>query len=115
MKRLLFLLTLLFLLPPELNSQSSTLVTWTNVTVGTGSTVVSARTNRRFVMLQNYSDVVIYCKFSATAVVGEGIALNPQPSANQAGGSFLFDVSIPTGPLNCINGTGSKVVLLGEG
>lgn len=89
----------------------------TVVNVGATSTAVSTRDTRRLLMLQNYSDVTIYCKAGGRdAVVGEGWILNPQPAADQAGGAVFFDIVVPTGAVNCIHGgSGDKVLSKTEG
>jgi hypothetical protein len=88
-----------------------------NVNVAATSTTVSTRDTRRILILQNYSDATIYCKSGgATAVVGEGLVLNPSGTVGQAGGAFFFDVVVPTGTINCINGgSGNKVLVVTEG
>lgn len=81
------------------------------VSVGTASTtVLAAKTDRRFLLLINDSDTTIYCTISSIpAVVGRGARLN----AN--GGSLFMDVVVPSGGINCINGTGSKNLIPLEG
>lgn len=85
------------------------LTTQTTVNVQDLSTTVSARASRRFIILHNASDVTIYCKFGATALVGEGLTL-------LAAGGFIFDDVVPTGELNCVTDSGTdKPVTLSEG
>jgi microcystin-dependent protein len=117
MKKLigLILFLLLSLFQPKLFAADVTPV-HTVIAVAATSTAVSARATRRMLVIQNVSDASISCKFGAAAVVTEGIVLNPQGAAGQAGGSLFFDVAVPVGALNCIHGgSGTKNVLLTEG
>lgn len=83
-----------------------------NVTTSTGE-VLAASTDRKWALIINDSDVVIYCKIAAAAVLNEGIRLN----AN--GGSFEISPQLGnfvTGAINCIHGgAGNKVLLVVEG
>lgn len=83
-----------------------------NVTTSTGEALV-ANTSRRWLLIENDSDTVIYCKVGVAAVLNQGIRLN----AN--GGSWELSPSMGnynTGAVNCIHGgTGNKVLLVTEG
>jgi hypothetical protein len=81
------------------------------VAVGTSSTeVVPANADRRFLLLINDSDTVIYCSLTGTAaVVNQGTRLN----AN--GGNLLLDTAVPGTAINCIHGgAGNKTLLRTE-
>jgi len=113
---LLFLFVLIFWGPTYSARAADVKVSQTMVNVAATSTVVSSRDTRRLLILQNASDTTISCKFGATAVATQGIILNPQPAASQAGGAIFFDVAVPTGVLNCIHGgSGNKAISLIEG
>lgn len=115
MKR--FILFLLLIFWPPLIFAADVRLVFSTVNVTTSSAAVSTRASRRILILQNYSDTTIYCKSGGVAaVVGEGMTMNPQPAANQAGGAFMFDIAVPTGTVNCIHGgSGNKVLIVGEG
>ena len=89
----------------------------TAVDVATTSTQVLAGVTsfdkRRWVLIINDSDVTIYCKLGAVAVVNEGIRINA------SGGSFEMSTSIRNvdlRALNCIHGgAGTKTMLVSEG
>jgi len=74
------------------------------VAISTSSTnVLAAKEDRRILILVNDSDTTIYCTLDSTpAVVGRGVRLNSN------GGTLFMDTAVPTGAINCINGSGSK-------
>lgn len=91
-----------------------TAITHSVLTVTTTSQqVLAANPDRKYAMLINDSDTVIYIKIGAPAVVGEGIRLNPN------GGSYEMSSAIGnlhTGAINAIHGgTGTKNLLIAEG
>lgn len=83
------------------------------VTIGATSTEVRpANENRRYLLLVNDSDAVLYIKFGAAAVMNQGIRIN----AN--GGSLeLSEImgNMYHGAINGISQAGSKVLLVTEG
>lgn len=82
-----------------------------NVTVANGEALATSE-DRKWALIINDSDTVIYCKVGAAAVLNEPIRLN----AN--GGSFEISPQLgnfATGAINCIHGgTGNKVLLVVE-
>jgi hypothetical protein len=93
---------------------SLTAITHSVLTVTTTSQqALAANPDRKYAMLINDSDTVIYIKIGAPAVVGEGIRLNPN------GGSYEMSSAIGnlhTGAINAIHGgTGNKNLLVLEG
>lgn len=109
-------LSLFFLLIASTVFAADVQVTHTMVNVTTSSAAVSSRESRRFIMVMNMSDTTISCKFGATAVVSEGMVLNPAPASGQAGGTVLLDTQVPLGALNCIHGgSGNKAISITEG
>lgn len=79
----------------------------TDVTVGTSTVeLAAANANRTYLLLVNDSDVAIYIKFGAAAVLNEGIRIN----AN--GGSL--EVSPRNGNLDtrAVNGIASAITKL---
>ncbi len=88
--------------------------TQVGVDVTTTSTeVLAANTVRRWALIINDSDVVVYCKVGLAAVLNEFLRLN----AN--GGSFEISNALEnynSAAINCIHGgTGNKVILVAEG
>ncbi len=71
--------------------------------------IVPAAGSRQLLILQNDSDVTIYCKLDgSTAVAGQGLRLD------SGGGSVFFDqpASMPKADVTCIHGgTGNKSLL----
>lgn len=99
--------------PVELTG-SLTAITHSVLTVTTTSQqALAANPDRKYAMLINDSDTVIYIKIGVLAVVGEGIRLNPN------GGSYEMSSAIGnlyTGAINAIHvGTGNKNLLVLEG
>lgn len=88
-------------------------LTHSAVTVGATTTkVLDANTARKYVILVNDSDAVLYIKIGANAVMNEGIRIN----AN--GGSYEMSINLGnlgTGQVNAISQAGSKVLLVTEG
>src|ERR1043166_4219968 len=101
MKKLFFILSLLFIPIPAFAVDVT--VTHTMVNVTATSAAVTSRESRRLLILENISDATISCKFNVTAVVGEVIVLNPQPASGQSGGGLFLDAAIPMGPLFCVH------------
>jgi len=93
----------------------SGVITPTHTAVTAGATTTAAlavNANRKYALLVNDSDEVIYIKLGAAAVLNEGIRLN----AN--GGSYEMSNSIgnlTTGAINCISTSGGKILLATEG
>ena len=112
-------LTLCFvLLLPSLVSAGEAVTPFqTSIAVGASSTVVSGKTTRKLLILQNASDTAIWCSVDGTAAaVGLGIGLDQQPGAGRPGGGVFFDVVTPIGTVNCIHGSsGDKFLTLIEG
>lgn len=86
----------------------------TAVAVGVATTVaLAANTARRYAMLINDSDAVMYAKLGSAAVLNTGIRLNPN------GGSYEMSAemgNLYTGAINVIHGaTGTKNLLIEEG
>jgi hypothetical protein len=82
------------------------------VTTATGA-ALAANVNRKYALLVNDSDTVIYIKIGANAVANQGIRLN----AN--GGSYEMSNALGnlnTGAINAIHaGSGNKTLLVTEG
>lgn len=75
-------------------------------------TVVAANANRKYALLQNDSDTVMYIKIGATAALSQGIRL----AANGGYYEMLIGQNLDTRVINVIHGgTGSKVLLVTEG
>lgn len=117
MKKLFTLTAILAVLAWHVQAPAADVqVTHTMVNVTTSSAAASSRESRRLLVVVNMSDTAISCKFGATAVVSEGIVLNPQDSSGRAGGTMFFDVAVPLGALNCIHGgSGNKALSITEG
>lgn len=83
-----------------------------NATTSSGE-VLASNAARKYALLINDSDTVVYLKVGAAAVVSEGIRLNPN------GGSFEISAAPgnrATGAINAIHaGSGNKAVLVTEG
>jgi hypothetical protein len=94
-------------------SGSIATMTHTSVTAAVNTTAaLAANANRKYALLVNDSDEVIYIKLGAAAVLNEGIRLN----AN--GGGYEMSNSIgnlTTGAINCISTSGGKILLATEG
>jgi len=97
-------------------AQAFSVVTFThspyNVT-SSNSQILAANANRKYLLVVNDSDTVIYIKIGANASLNDGIRLN----AN--GGSYEISSAmgnLATGAINAIHGsTGNKVILITEG
>jgi hypothetical protein len=79
----------------------------------TSSEALAAETGRRYLLLVNGSDTVIYCNVGAAAVLNEGIMLTPK------GGYYSMTVgdgNIDTDAVNAIHGgSGNKTLLIVQG
>jgi len=88
-------------------------LTHTHPTIGSTTTAaLAASTSRRYALLENDSDEIIYIKIGAAAVLNQGIRLNA------SGGSYEMSAEIGnlnTGAINAICTSGSKVLLVVEG
>ena len=88
-------------------------ITHTHPTIGSTTTAaLAANTSRRYALLENDSDEVIYVKIGAAAVLNQGIRINA------SGGSYEMSAEIGnlnTGAINAICASGSKVLLVVEG
>jgi hypothetical protein len=86
--------------------------THTSKTIGIASTsIVGANDLRKYLLLQNDSNEIIYIKLGETAVASEGIRI-------PVGGSYEMndgDGNIFVGAINGICATGGKVLLVTEG
>ena len=99
--------------PVSINGSLATVThTVVNATTVSGA-ALAANVNRKYALLINDSDTVLYIKIGATAVVNQGIRLN----AN--GGSYEISHAVGnlnTGVVNVIHaGIGNKVILVAEG
>lgn len=85
----------------------------TTATIGAASGVaLSANANRKYALLVNDSDAVIYLKIGAAAVASEGIRINPN------GGSYEMSPAygnLDTRVINAISSGAGKVLLVTEG
>jgi len=83
-----------------------------NVTTAT-TAVLAANTSRKYALIVNDSDTVMYLAVGASAVLNQGIRLNP------GGGSYEMSEklgNLATGAINGIHGgSGNKVALPTEG
>jgi hypothetical protein len=88
-------------------------MTHTPITAAVNTTAaLAANANRKYALLVNDSDEVIYIKLGAEAVLNQGIRLNA------SGGSYEMSNSIgnlTTGAINCISTSGGKILLATEG
>jgi len=88
-------------------------ITHTQPSIAATTTVaLVANTSRRYALLENDSDEIIYIKIGAVAVLNQGIRLNA------SGGSYEMSAEIGnlnTGAINAICASGSKVLLVVEG
>ncbi|MFE4569950.1 hypothetical protein [Paenibacillus chitinolyticus] len=85
----------------------------TAITVGSSSTAVNTgNSTRRYLLLVNDSDEVIYLNFGGTAALNTGVRINPN------GGSFEMTSvmgNVFQGAINAISASGNKVLLVTEG
>ncbi len=92
---------------------SKQVLTHTTVTAGVASgAALAANTSRKYVLLVNDSDAVIYLKIGAAAVLNAGIRLN----AN--GGSYEMSAvygNLDTRVINAISSAADKALLVTEG
>lgn len=81
--------------------------------IGVATTAaLAANANRKYALIINDSDTVIYLKIGAAAVLNEGIRLNAQ------GGSYEMSVgygNLDTRAINAISSVAAKVLLVTEG
>lgn len=79
----------------------------------TSGTVLAANANRKYALLINDSDVIVYLAFGGAAVASQGVRLNP------GGGSYemrLGNGEVYTGRIEAIHAdTGNKLLLVTEG
>ena len=113
----ILLLCFVLLLPAFAYGGEAVSAPQTSIAIGASSTVVSTRTTRKLLILQNTSDTAIWCSLDGSgAAVGLGIGLDQQPGAGRPGGGIFFDVVTTIGAINCIHGsTGDKFLTLIEG
>lgn len=108
---------LLLLLSYGIAGAVRTTIVYTAPTVTTSDAqALAANISRNYLYLQNNDTTaanIIFCKFGATAVVNQGLRL--EPSAGSSGARLTFDGKVPTAALRCISGAGSPVLLIGEG
>lgn len=88
-------------------------ITHTAATIGaTTGVALAANANRKYALLVNDSDSVIYIKFHAAAVANEGIRLNA------SGGSYEISAqqgNLDVRAINAISSGAGKVLLVTEG
>jgi len=98
--------------PVEGDAYTTPTHTAVNVTVASGA-VLAANANRKYALLVNDSDAVIYIKLGAAAVANQGIRINA------AGGNYEMSSllgNLYTGVINGIHaGAGNKALLMTEG
>ena len=83
-------------------------ITHINVTTTTASTEILAKNAaRRYALIINDSDTVIYLGIGVDAVVNKGIRLTASGGSYEMAPSFN---NLSAAAINGINGTGSKVV-----
>lgn len=81
-----------------------------SVSNASSTSVLAANNKRNYLLLQNdHATQAIWCKFGATAVANDGFKLNA------AGGTIIFETSVPVALLNCIAQTGATIILTTEG
>lgn len=84
----------------------------TNVTVGLTSTeVIAANNGRKYLLLQNDSNEIIYIKLGVAAALNQGIRIPVDGSYEMKDG----DGNIFLGTINAICTTGGKVLTVTEG
>jgi len=93
---------------------SYTVAAHTNINVNGNTNIIAANTSRKYLLIVNDSDTVIYLVLGGVATVPAGIRLN----AN--GGSYEMSLqqgNVYTGAINANHGGGAvnKVLLLTEG
>ena len=94
-------------------SGAYTTPTHTAVTVGAATTVAkAANANRKYLLLVNDSDEVVYVKLGAAAVLNQGIRLNASGGSYEMSGALG---NLYTGAVNAICASGSKTLLVTEG
>ncbi|MVP00349.1 hypothetical protein [Paenibacillus lutrae] len=85
----------------------------TAVTVGSSSTAINTgNSTRRYLLLVNDSDEVIYVNLGGTAALNTGLRINPN------GGSYEMTAALGNvyqGVINAISSSGNKVLLVTEG
>ena len=83
------------------------------VSVGTATgTAVAANASRKYLLLVNDSDAVVYCKYGTAAVMNEGIRLSA------SGGNYETSYelgSLNTGIVSAISSADGKKLLYLEG
>lgn len=98
--------------PVTLNGSITPTHTAVNITSTSGE-VLAANANRKYALLINDSDTVIYLKIGSPAVVNEGIRLNANGSSYEMAAALG---NLATGAINGIHGSsGSKVLTVLEG
>lgn len=96
----------------ELKTSTVTITHTQPSIAATTTAALAANTSRRYALLENDSDEVIYIKVGAAAVLNQGIRINA------SGGSYEMSAEIGnlnTGAINAISTSGSKVLLVVEG
>ena len=90
--------------------------TTTKVSVGSSDTqVLVANSTRKFAVFVNDSDTVIYLDLSATAVINEGIRLDPVSATAPSGRYEINLMNLYTGEVSAICATGTKNLTVTEG
>lgn len=83
-----------------------------NATTSTGQ-LIAANTSRKYLLIENDSDTVVYIKLGAAAVLNQGIRINGSGGYYEMSSQFG---NLYTGAVNVIHGgSGNKAVLLTEG
>jgi len=87
--------------------------THTTATITTASgTALAANANRKYALLVNNSDTVMYIKIGVAAVANQGIRLN----ANGGSYEMLIGQNLDIRAINAVHaGSGNKVLLVSEG
>ena len=109
-------LLLLCLVAPTVAVAGLAEITYTHTAVNvttTSAKALAVNADRKWLLIVNDSDTVIYCKVGVAAVFNEGIPIGANRSSfeiSPQNGNFT------TGAINCIHGgTGNKVLAITEG
>lgn len=85
----------------------------TAITVGTGSTaLLAANPARKYALLVNDSDAVVYIFIGGAAVMNQGIRLNASGGAYEMAEVYG---NLDTRAINAISAAGTKLMLMSEG
>lgn len=82
---------------PNVTQGNLTNLSGTIATANTSQQIAAANTNRKYLLIQNHSDSILYIAFGTAATTSNGIALTP------GGGNLVFENTfIPTQAVNVI-------------